>query len=83
VLKLSEGRLVLRLRASGTYRLAVRYSPYWRTSSGCVGRGRDGMTRLSATHSGVFTLDFDVDAQRALKALGGDTGSSCGRALST
>jgi hypothetical protein len=77
VLKLSEGGLVLRVSAPGTYRVAVRYSPYWSTSSGCVGPRSDGMTALRTIRGGVISLDFSVDAARALAVLGGSSGSSC------
>jgi hypothetical protein len=77
VLKLSEGGLVVRVSRPGDYRVAVRYSPYWRSSSGCVGRRKDGMTVLRTTRPGVVSLAFSVNAGRALAVLGGSAGSSC------
>jgi hypothetical protein len=77
VLKLSEGGLVLRADAPGAYRVAVRYSPYWHTSAGCVTPRTDGMTTLRTTRPGVVSLDFSVNAGRALDVLGGGSGSTC------
>ena len=79
VLELSEGGLVLQVGAAGTYRVAVRYSPYWQASAGCVGRSADGMTLVRTTGRGKVSLDFAVDAGRALDVLGGRQSSSCTR----
>jgi hypothetical protein len=77
VLKLSEGGLVLNIGKAGSYRVAVRYSPYWSSSSGCVTPRKDGMTTLRTTRPGVVSLDFSVNAGRALAVLGGSAGSEC------
>jgi hypothetical protein len=77
VVTLTEGGLLLGLGAPGTYRVAVRYSPYWRASSGCVGRSADGMTVVTTPRAGRVALDFRVDAKRALDVLDGRAGSSC------
>ncbi len=77
VLQLTEGGLVLRVSAPGVYRVAVRYSPYWRASAGCVGRRLDGMTTLTTARPGVISLDFSLNAGRALAVLGGGSSSSC------
>ena len=53
------------------YRLAVRWSPYWQPSVGCVWKGRDGMTRLAPHGAVVVTLRFDVTAAAAVGALEG------------
>src|SRR5262249_50348618 len=58
VVSLTETRIVLRLAAAGRYRLAVRYSPYWRPSAGCVSRGADGMLRVETTAPGWLALAF-------------------------
>jgi hypothetical protein len=71
VLALDRSRLVIRLPRSGTYRVAVRHSPYWHASSGCLSRGTDGMVRLTVGAAAKVTLAFDVDASRALAALAG------------
>jgi hypothetical protein len=77
VLKLSEGGLVLSVDKPGAYRVAVRYSPYWSSSVGCVTRRKDGMTVLRTKRPGVISLDFSVNAGRALAVLGGSAGSAC------
>lgn len=71
VLELGRSRLVMRLARRGTYRVAVRHSPYWRASSGCLARGADGMVRLTVARPATVRLGFDVDASRALAALAG------------
>ena len=77
VLRLSEGGLMLRVAAPGTYRVAVRYSPYWQASSGCVAEARDGMTLVHAPRAGRLALDFRLDAGRALDVLDGRAGADC------
>ena len=78
VVRLWPTHLLTDLGAAGTYRVAVRYSPYWRAAGACVSRGADGMLRLTAFHSGVVDLDFKVDAHRALEVLTGlGPGSVC------
>ncbi|PWU20337.1 MAG: hypothetical protein C5B48_12640 [Candidatus Rokuibacteriota bacterium] len=77
VLKLSEGGLVVRIEAAGSYRVAVRYSPYWHASTGCVAPRADGMTTLRTSGPGIVSLDFSVNADRALSVLGGGSGSTC------
>ena len=64
-------RIFLHVGAPGDYRLAVRFSPYWRTFQGCVSPTRDGMTRVSAFHAGLVDLDFKVNVHRGLEVLTG------------
>jgi hypothetical protein len=71
VRELTRSRLVVRLARRGTYRIAVRHSPYWHASSGCLGRGPDGMLRLTVTRPLTVRLRFDVNAGRALAAVAG------------
>jgi hypothetical protein len=77
VVQLREDRIALSVASSGLYRVAVRYSPYWQPSAGCVTKGPDRMMRLRAPWAGIITLTFDVDAGRALKALTGGARRSC------
>lgn len=56
----------------GTYRIAVRYSPYWRASHGCLSKGKDGMLRLATRRPQTVGLVFQVNATRALGQLAGD-----------
>ncbi len=71
VRELTQARMVVSLAAPGVYRIAVRYSPYWHPSFGCVTRGADGMIRLQTAWVGDVELRFDVNAERALKAVAG------------
>ena len=61
----------MRLARRGTYRVALRHSPYWRSSVGCLTRGLDGMLRLTVMRPGTVILGFDVGARRALWAVAG------------
>src|SRR5262249_36021035 len=73
LLELGASRLVLRFARSGSYRIAVRWSPYWRASSGCLIRGPDGMLRLQAATAGTVSVGFDITAGGLLRAFTGAT----------
>jgi len=60
------------IHRGGTYRIAVRYSPYWRASHGCLSKGKDGMLRLATRRPQTIGLVFDVTPGRALGQLAGD-----------
>jgi hypothetical protein len=77
VLSLKRTELRLRLDRIGTYRLAVRYSPYLRASGICLRKSADGMTELVTRHGVVTRLEFDFDLGRALDVLGGSVKSGC------
>jgi hypothetical protein len=66
VLRLSTTRVVLDLPRPGSYRLAVRFSPYWDASGACLIRRPDGMTTVAASHAGRLQLAFRVSASSAL-----------------
>ncbi len=68
---LSEARVGLRVDSAGSYRLAIRWSPYWKASSGCLTKRPDGMIGLKAKRAGAVSLTFDVNASRALAAVTG------------
>jgi hypothetical protein len=76
---LTQSRVTLQLGAPGRYRVAVRYSPYWETSAGCLSRGEDGMLRLSVQDAGRVALKFDVDAGPALRAVAGREPAICAK----
>ena len=71
VLWLWPQRLVAAVDAPGTYRVRVRWSPYWRSSAGCVAKTRDGMTRIVASHAGLVELRFRMSVTRGLQTLAG------------
>ena len=72
LLALSDERMRIAVRKRGTLRIAVKYSPYWHASKGCLSEGKDGMLRLSNLHPRVVTIVFDVSAGRALRTLAGE-----------
>ena len=69
VLALRESRLVVHVTRAGTYGVAVRWSPYWHASRGCLTRGPYGMTRLRAAGPGTVRIAFDVDARSLFHAF--------------
>jgi hypothetical protein len=71
VLALGESRLLIRVSRGGSYRVAVRWSPYWRASTGCLARGRGGMLSLRTPTAATVRLAFDVNASRLLHAFSG------------
>jgi hypothetical protein len=77
VLRLTESRVVARVEAPGTYRMAIRFSRYWQPSLGCAVRGPDGMIRLSVPRAGTVRLSFSPGAGAALAALTGRRARSC------
>jgi hypothetical protein len=68
VLRLTGTRLVVDLPRAGSYRLAVRYSPYWRAEGACLIRRDDGMTAIAVDRPGRLELAFHVSAGSALAA---------------
>ena len=79
VLALRESRLLVRVTHGGTYRVAVRWSPYWQASTGCLARTRDGMLRLQTRAAATVRIGFDVEASSLLDALAG-AAPTCPRA---
>ncbi len=71
VLSLTDSTLRVRVARRGTYRVAVRYSPYWRASAGCLREGADGMLRLQTPGRRWVRLTFDIDATQMLATLAG------------
>jgi len=71
VLWLWPSRLVAEAGKPGTYRVRVRWSPYWRVPGGCVEKTADGLTKLHIRHAGMFELVFSLDVTRGLQTLAG------------
>jgi hypothetical protein len=71
VLWLWPQRLVATVGAPGTYRVRVRWSPYWRSSAGCVAKTPDGMTSIRTAQAGLVELSFRVSVTRGLQTLTG------------
>jgi hypothetical protein len=72
VLALRESLLLVRVTRAGTYRVAVRWSPYWHASTGCLARTRGGMVRLRTRAAATVRIVFDVNASSLLDAFAGD-----------
>jgi hypothetical protein len=71
VLWMYPSRIVAVVGAPGTYKVKLRWSPYWRASSGCVSKTKDGMTRLAVPHAGLVELGFRLSVGRSLQTLAG------------
>lgn len=68
---LTESHIGVAVRRGGTYRIAVRWSPYWHASLGCLSQGKDQMLRLRTLHAHFVRLTFQVNALRALDEMVG------------
>jgi hypothetical protein len=77
VIELTETRVSVRVGGPGAYRLAIRYSPYWSASTGCLDPGKDSMIRLETQGAGDVRLDFRVNARRAWSAFAGEHPQAC------
>ncbi len=73
VLWMYPTHVVALVDAPGRYKVRVRWSPYWRPSSGCVWEGPDGMLRLHAPRAGLVDLRVSVNVTRGLEQLTGLT----------
>src|SRR6266508_25091 len=71
VTSLTGSKIGVVVHGAGTYRIAVRWSPYWHASLGCLGKGGDGMIRLTTRRAHFVRLSFHVNASRALDELAG------------
>jgi hypothetical protein len=77
VVALRESRLVIRVSKPGTYRVAVRWSPYWRPSTGCLDPTAHGMLQLRTRTAATIRIGFDVNAQSLFHAFA-DATPRCG-----
>ena len=68
---LYPSRAVFEVAKPGAYRVALRWSPYWRTSQGCVAKGDDGMVRVRVPQAGMVDLRFALTVHRGLDAIAG------------
>jgi hypothetical protein len=79
VVGMNESQVTVRAAEAGTYRLAIRYSPYWMASTGCLDPGKDSMIRLRIPAPGSVRLTIHVTAGRALAAFAGERPQTCSR----
>ena len=78
VLKLTGTRIAVDLPRAGSYRLAIRYSPYWNAGGACLIRREDGMTTIATRRPGRIELAFKVHPVRALaSAVVGERSQVC------
>lgn len=77
VVSFSQARFVVRLGRAGYYRMAVRYSPYWTASAGCISKTGDGMIRLAVPAAETVSVSFKVSPGRAFDVLTHESQSSC------
>ncbi|HEY5059546.1 MAG TPA: hypothetical protein VII51_11080 [Gaiellaceae bacterium] len=68
---LTQARIGVDVHRGGNYRIAVRWSPYWRASNGCLSEGKDTMLRLQTRGAQHVTIVFQVSADSALDELAG------------
>ena len=71
VMSLTDAKVTVFFTQGGSYRIAVRWSPYWRASHACLWQGKDGMLRLTTRRSRLVRLTFVVSADSALDTLAG------------
>ena len=74
-------RIAGSVAAAGTYRLRVRYTPYWRVAEGrvCLARAPDGATRIVASRAGAFALALPKGPGRLVSSALGDGRAACPR----
>ena len=60
----------------GAYRVAVRWSPYWHASTGCLTRAGGGMLQLRTAGAATVRIGFDIDASSLFDAFA-DTAPRC------
>jgi hypothetical protein len=71
VLALRESRLSLHVSREGTYDVAVRWSPYWHASTGCLAKTPDGMLTLRTRAAATVRIAFDIDVSSLFDAFTG------------
>jgi hypothetical protein len=64
-------RVVFEVTKPGMYRVALRWSPYWKTAQGCVAKGSDGMARVYVPRAGMVDMRFALTVSRGLEAIAG------------
>ncbi|WP_217914250.1 hypothetical protein [Miltoncostaea marina] len=81
VLALTSSAVTLRVERPGTYRLRLRYTPYWRVERGvaCAAPREPWGTELRVTSPGVVRLSFDVRLGTFVGAVLG-SGGGCATA---
>jgi hypothetical protein len=76
VLAMTQTEIDLLVHRAGTYRVTVRYSPYFAAEGACIAKTKNGMTQLDVRRAGRVRLTFSVTPRHALAALAGSS-STC------
>jgi hypothetical protein len=71
VLAMRQTEIDLLVHRAGSYRLTVRYSPYFAAEGACITKTESGMTQLEVRRAGRVRVTFSVTPRRALAALAG------------
>ena len=71
VLALRESGVALHVPRAGAYHVALRWSPYWHASTGCLSHGPDGLLRLQTRSAATVRLAFDITASGLFNAFAG------------
>jgi hypothetical protein len=78
VLRLTSEEVVMRVSRPGTYRVRVRYTPYWTITGGgptaCAGPLRPWGTQIRVSRAGVVRLSFDPALRTMVRSVLGDDG---------
>jgi hypothetical protein len=69
ILLFGGSTIVLTASQRGTYRLAIRYSPFLRASYGCLSESPDGMTTIVLPRAATVTVRFRLSATAAFASL--------------
>jgi hypothetical protein len=75
IVALDASSVVAHVDRLGSYRLAIRYSPYWVSETACLSPREDGMTQVETKRPGRISLRFSVGLLAALTTV---TGGSIG-----
>jgi hypothetical protein len=73
VLALHQSRLRVRVSRGGTFRVAIRWSPYWHASTGCLTRTPGGLLSLRTHTAATVRIGFHVDASSLFDAFANAT----------
>jgi hypothetical protein len=74
---LTQQRIGVAVRTGGDYRIAVRWSPYWRTSDGCLSETKDNMMQLRTRAARRVTITLQLSLDDALDELAGASQPKC------
>jgi hypothetical protein len=74
---LTQQRIGVDVRSGGDYRIAVRWSPYWRTSDGCLSETKDKMMQLRTRAARRVMITLQLSLDDAIDELTGGAQTHC------